>query len=241
MAHLYVPPVIASDAEPAEAHVLMDILSEPGVTGWSFGLCADPIAISITAISMGSATAAANDGDGPYFRSTEIFADGCTVGVIVEDLGFFPLPPSVGLELEILTIEASATGPFATTLEFCDTLGSPPVPVVVASGGAVSVPQTTDGVLEIRERRFIRADANGDLAVDLADPLFAGGWLFGGGEAPGCLAAADSNGDQQIDVADMVHTLSYLFQGGASPAVPFPDCGPEPAPALGCAEPTACP
>ena len=82
---------------------------------------------------------------------------------------------------------------------------------------------------------FIRGDANGDGAVDIADPVATLGFLFLGDAAPGCLEAANTNDDGEVDISDAVHTLNYLFVGGAPIPPPFPEKGTDPTPgAPGC-------
>ena len=49
-------------------------------------------------------------------------------------------------------------------------------------------------------------------------------WLFLGGAAPGCVAAADSNADGTINISDPTHALNYLFLGGDAPPAPS-ECG----------------
>ena len=82
---------------------------------------------------------------------------------------------------------------------------------------------------------FIRGDANGDGAVDIADPSATLGFLFLGDAAPGCLEAANANDEGDIDISDAVHTLNYLFLGGEPIPPPFPGEGADPTPgAPGC-------
>ncbi|MBI4603354.1 MAG: hypothetical protein HY721_15490 [Planctomycetes bacterium] len=71
---------------------------------------------------------------------------------------------------------------------------------------------------------FVRGDATGDGAVDIADPIRTLSYLFLA-DRIACLAAADSNDDDQVDIADAVWTLGFLFQGGPPPPPPFPDPG----------------
>ena len=82
---------------------------------------------------------------------------------------------------------------------------------------------------------FIRGDANGDGAVDIADPVATLGFLFLGDATPGCLEAANANDEGDIDISDAVHTLNYLFLGGEPIPPPFPEEGADPTPgAPGC-------
>lgn len=72
---------------------------------------------------------------------------------------------------------------------------------------------------------FRRGDGNDDSAVDIADAIFTLNWLFLGGRAPGCEAAADLDGDGSVNITDPVYLLGFLFLGGPAPPAPFPDCG----------------
>ena len=60
----------------------------------------------------------------------------------------------------------------------------------------------------------VRGDSNGDLEVNISDPTYTLQWLFIGGDAPPCEAAADSNGDGDINISDPTYTLQWLFLGG---------------------------
>jgi hypothetical protein len=64
-------------------------------------------------------------------------------------------------------------------------------------------------------RLFIRGDANGDGALDIADPVATLGFLFLGDAVPGCLEAANTNDDGEVDISDAVHTLT-TFSWAAS-------------------------
>jgi hypothetical protein len=57
-------------------------------------------------------------------------------------------------------------------------------------------------------------DANGDGEIDLADPVFALGYLFADGDPAACMKGADANNDKKIDISDVVTMLGYLFAGG---------------------------
>lgn len=63
-------------------------------------------------------------------------------------------------------------------------------------------------------------DCNGDGSVDIADPMFLGSYLFGGGPAPSCLAACEVNGDDATDLGDVVYSLNTLFSSGPAPVAP---------------------
>ncbi|MFQ5655531.1 MAG: hypothetical protein ACE5GW_12480, partial [Planctomycetota bacterium] len=59
---------------------------------------------------------------------------------------------------------------------------------------------------------FIRADANGDLSVNIADPVNMLSVLFVPGTPPlGCDDAGDANSDLAFNIGDPVYVLSSLF------------------------------
>lgn len=72
---------------------------------------------------------------------------------------------------------------------------------------------------------FRRGDCNDDGKADMSDASFLLNWLFLGGPAPGCIAAANTNGEAGTDLSDATYLLNHLFLGGPPPRAPFPDCG----------------
>lgn len=75
---------------------------------------------------------------------------------------------------------------------------------------------------------FRRADANGDLRVDISDVAYTTNYLFKGSPALGSDDAGDANDDGAISLSDVLYTWNYLFAGGPPPAAPFPDTGTDP-------------
>jgi hypothetical protein len=92
------------------------------------------------------------------------------------------------------------------------------------------------GLAPADDALFVRGDCNadGDPSCQVTDPLVILEYLFSRGEAPPCLEACNSNGDDRLDVTDAVHFLLHCFGGGPSPPAPYPACGSDLAPALGC-------
>jgi len=90
---------------------------------------------------------------------------------------------------------------------------------------------------------FVRADANNDGKVNIADAI---GMLYAlfmdlGPPNP-CSASMDANGDRALDISDAVYLLQYQFLGGSPPPPPYPSCGHDPDEALDCpAGSTICP
>ncbi len=75
---------------------------------------------------------------------------------------------------------------------------------------------------------FVRGDTNGDGSMDLSDSVAILGYLFLGGEQPGCLRSADLDDSGDLDLSDPVYLLNYLFLGGPEPALPVESCGSDP-------------
>jgi hypothetical protein len=59
-------------------------------------------------------------------------------------------------------------------------------------------------------------DTNGDGAVDISDGLYLRRWLFSGGPAPACEAAASLIDDGQVDLGDALAIWASRFQGGVA-------------------------
>lgn len=109
-------------------------------------------------------------------------------------------------------------------------------PIVAAALGASLLAAPAHGA------SFIRADANQNGMVEIADPIRIFGYLFLGDPTPRCLDAADSNDNGTIDISDGIYILSFLFTGGPPPPPPYPGAGPDPSDDdLGCDAPGACP
>lgn len=83
---------------------------------------------------------------------------------------------------------------------------------------------------------FLRGDSNGSGEIDISDVIYTVGYLFLGGNAPPCIAAADANADSEVDLSDAVTTARLLFTGEVThlPA-PWPTAGVDPeVSGLGC-------
>ena len=88
---------------------------------------------------------------------------------------------------------------------------------------------------------FDRGDVNQDGTLNIADPIAALDFLFGGTTVLTCEDAADSNDDGLINIADAVSILGYLFVDSSVPLpMPFGGPGEDPtADLIGC-NPTEC-
>jgi hypothetical protein len=96
-----------------------------------------------------------------------------------------------------------------------------PSPCVNAGDPADSVPPEGGNRIDMGTfeypYEFIRGDANGDCAIDIADVMFLITYLFIGGSPPDPLWVGDCNGDQVVGIADVMYLINYLFLGGSPP------------------------
>ena len=98
----------------------------------------------------------------------------------------------------------------------------------------------TDTFRITKGTEFIRGDANGDAALDIADPIAILQYLFEGGSTD-CLAALDANDSDQVNIADPIAVLATLFSGAGPLAAPYPTCGVDPTPGMLTCVSSGCP
>jgi hypothetical protein len=72
--------------------------------------------------------------------------------------------------------------------------------------------------------RFWRGDVDGDLRLDITDPIGLLGFLFLGASEPPCADAADSDDSGEINISDAIRLLGFLFLGQEGPAAPVFEC-----------------
>ncbi len=242
---LSLPTTSAIQGEIIELTVGFDNTGGP-ITGFSFGVCHVPESLELLeATEVGTTTETMNGGAGPDFISIETQVDGWLMGVVIGLTGGGVLNAGLGYTLGTGTYKAIGTPNSVTTVEFCETIGSPPTAVVVVVGGASIVPTQIPGevTIESLDAPFMRGETTGDGDVNLSDPMVILMYLFNG-EAHNCLDALDSNDDGNLSISDAMFLFCYLFCG-ESPTIPAPfgSCGYDgTADPLGCLEsPGACP
>ena len=160
-------PVHVLSAESASANtgdlvsisVLLDTSGGNAINGWSFGLCHDSTELILENAVEGLTTLTANNGMLPDVNSIDIFEGGCAVAVVICFSGCLQLPPATGYEILDAEYTCAAFAPTIASLDFCDTIGDPPVALVIAEGGATIVPDSTPGEISAvgpaaREFRF---------------------------------------------------------------------------------------
>lgn len=118
------------------------------VQGWSYGACI-PAGMTVTNVANGAAVNGLNEGDGPDFDQTNLFADGWSCAIVIAFLGGGELLPQAEgddpYEINIATLGGIAEG--TADVCFCDTLGVPPVATVVVVGGASLPPLQNCGTV----------------------------------------------------------------------------------------------
>lgn len=121
------------------AAVLLSFPNGMDMAGWSFGVCSDPAAVQFDSEADGATTVTVKNGAAPDFNEKAMFPDGFTVGLVICFTGCAVLPPGSGYELNTMQYTALVETP-STVINFCDTLGNPPVATVVVVNGASIIP-----------------------------------------------------------------------------------------------------
>ncbi len=209
------------------------------VQGWSMAILHDDTILSAESIEYGAYIQSLNGGAGPGFWEANILPDGITIGTVYGFLGGVSCFYDVPKEIVILTYAtvpstfAGDTDGATTDLEF-GTLGTISTEMIV-SGASLPVTEISGAITLTPGVEFNRGDCNGDNVLNLADPIFLGQVLFGGGSVATCLDACDGNDDGNVDIADVVYVATHLFGGTPAPPAPFLSCGFDPTEdAFGC-------
>ena len=143
----------------AGSTVSVDFTMDSGagdIQGWSLGVCDGP-ELQATLIGTGdgaaNSTSTVKNGSPADFLEASTYADGWTQGVVICFTGCATLPAGTSGFLMASTsydIDASAAaGDYA--LDYCSTLGSPPVSTVVVVGGSSNTPTTNGGAITVVE------------------------------------------------------------------------------------------
>lgn len=158
------------------------------LSGWSYAICHDPSTVTVTDVADGVATLGLLGGQGPDFNQISLYDEGWTVGLVVSFLGMGSLAPGSGYELNRATYQLDSVG--STVLDYCNqTLGSPPVDIVVTTVGFQTIaPTTQDGMITVGAVpnftvRLVDSTAapgeNATVAIELVNLLPLDGFSFG--------------------------------------------------------------
>ena len=150
------------------------------IAGWSFGVCNDTNFVTVSSANSGAGTETAKNGSAPDFNQIGIFPEGATQGVVLCFTGCAVVADVSGFEM--LTVDYQSVSAGATTVAFCDTLGSPPVVTVIVVNGASLAPTQNPGFLEL---------------VDPADPEYT----YSAGSVSASYNPADGNASATVGIS----------------------------------------
>ena len=117
------------------------------IAGWSFGICNDTSLLTVNDASSGADTDTSKNGAAPDFNQIGVFAEGATQGVVICFTGCATVEDVSGFELLAVDYQGVAEG--STSIDFCNTLGSPPVETVIVVNGASSAPTQNSGAVDV--------------------------------------------------------------------------------------------
>jgi hypothetical protein len=161
---------------------------------------------------------------------------GMVASILLEFL-YYPEPDELVAEATFTILEDAPEGT-ETLLTFDDECcGRPQVDNCIVFDGRSISPDLVDVEISITRAVagkvkviaettiFLRADANGNGGVDLADATWILQYLFVDGPASTCPDAADANDDGRVNIADPVAILQTLFTPADIIAAPYPKPG----------------
>ncbi|MGE4603218.1 MAG: HYR domain-containing protein [Planctomycetota bacterium] len=119
------------------------------IQAWSYGVCHDTTLLTCIEVTDGSSIGAMNNGSSPDFNIVQIHPDGFTVGVVISFTSSFALTPGFDYELNVATYQGNVAG--STPLDFCNTLGTPPIGTVVVVNSQSVAPVQVSGMVEVIE------------------------------------------------------------------------------------------
>ena len=133
-----------------DLQILLDNNGED-IQGWSYGACHDGAALTLTAVEDGATTLVVKNGSPPDFNQINVDAnEGFTIGVVICFTGCANLEAgTIGAELNLASYDLIGAPGTTTSVDFCNTLGSPTVETIVVVGGASVSPETTSGTVEL--------------------------------------------------------------------------------------------
>lgn len=195
----------SSASGPAGSTVSADFTLDAGagdIQGWSLGVC-HPSEISADSVSDGggasNSTSTVKNGSSADFVEVSTYPEGWTQGVVICFTGCATLAAGT-TDFLMASVSYSIAGtatPGDYALDFCPTLGSPPVTTVVVVGGSSNTPTTNSGAITV---------------VDIPDPEFS----YTASDQTVNYSPADGNASFNVDV-----TITEIDNSGFG--TPFPN------------------
>lgn len=152
---LRAPNIIAQPGDVVSIPILFDNNKGP-VAGWSFGVTVGGPLVILDA-DEGIDISHFNGGAGPDFASHNIYPGvGVTVGIVLDFQGAEVLELGTNLQLHMIDVQIPANAPLGTSypIKFVDTIGSPPVAIVVVENGQSMDPQLDHGTITIGDPHY---------------------------------------------------------------------------------------
>ncbi|OUU22878.1 MAG: hypothetical protein CBC13_06870 [Planctomycetia bacterium TMED53] len=124
--------------------------------GWSFGAC-NPSELTPTNVADGdgaaNSTSTVKNGSPADFVEVSLFPEGWTQGVVICFTGCGVIAAgTTGFLMATTTYDVDgAASPADYTIDYCSTLGTPPVSTVVVVGGSSNSPTTSSGTITIQD------------------------------------------------------------------------------------------
>ncbi len=142
-------PSLAGVGQSFEATVFLELSGPDEADGWSYGVCHDPLVLSLDSVVDGVVPQTANNGGDVFFNQQIVTADGYSVGVVICGTGCATLPPGSGYEMSIGTYTALQAS--TTLIAPCDTIGLPAAPTVIDVMGVFVIPTPIPLDLEVTD------------------------------------------------------------------------------------------
>ena len=228
------------------ATIPLQVASNRAIEGFEVGIELDRSLMIPTSLDPSAEVMAATGPAGPLMWIVDL---GSAAGDAIQLVANLGLPPGFGLGAGIMNDAAELSVDVAMVPTWTETSIAPvaafgsPVATLQLSGWGIVEASLSQALISIEVPvPFIRADANDNGIINIADAVVVLRRLFGI-DAPGtCLAAEDADGDGVTDIGDAIRIVTYLFSGGIAPGAPFPGCDIAPDPLiLPCTARLSCP
>ena len=117
------------------------------VQAWSYGLCHDESSLECLSAADGLGLSDINNGAEPDFSLTRLETNGFTAGVVISFSSSASLPMVNDLEINVATYTGIQEG--TTSLQFCNSLGTPNIAVVIVADTISHTPVTVPGEVTV--------------------------------------------------------------------------------------------